>query len=454
MNNKNFDERIKAALDNIEPAYDASTWNLLEKRLNAPFAEEHPAAVDRVDKAVFHKLERLEAPYQSAHWEQLASRMQHLSRQRRRIWLVKIGEAAIFLLLLINLDGLLPDENLQSEPAKRTYIGPVASMEQPKTIPTDVYGIREVSAQNSGMDLTILIPVYTSTNPEIAALSFFPPAFVADLLISNEQTATSHFADDAILPSHVSIETTFGLPVGPFAVYYDRINAAPAAVPVNIIRPSGWYVAVGPSFDHNRVYTDHGVRSSNGYGAAVAVGYRKGKWGIETGIGYANKQYEPKRQIEIFSGNVSNGYFGSALQSVEADVVSIPFKATRRIAAIGKGRLTALAGASANVVVQKAYNYDTYYFPGSAPSGSRPPDDENAAGLRVPGRGALESEGQLRSNVYASFDAGIRYEHPIGKRFAAFIEPGFRMALPGQSLGPSKSTVQTLSVQAGIVTSL
>ena len=83
MTSKNFDERIKSRLDNIEPAYDASTWDLLEKRLNAPFTEEHPAAVDGVDKAVFHKLERLEAPYQPAHWDMLASRMQQQGRQRR-----------------------------------------------------------------------------------------------------------------------------------------------------------------------------------------------------------------------------------------------------------------------------------------------------------------------------------------------------------------------------------
>lgn len=446
MNAKNFDERIKSALDNIEPAYDASTWELLEKRLNAPFAEEHPAAVDKVDKAVFHKLERLEAPYQSAHWEKLATRLDRLSRRRRRILFTKIAEAAIFLLLIANLDGLLPEKTHPIQPVKRSFNGPVASAGDNSAIPADELGIREIGAvNNSGYSLQFETSGYNA------------PEFFVELLPNQTLTtgdgSLPQAPDDLMMPTYVALASADQLPIGPFAVHYDRVNHAPHAVPVKVFRHSNWYLAVGPSIDRNRVYTDHGVRKGTGYGAAVAVGYRKGKWGFETGMDYARKQYEPKRQIEIYTGNVSNGYYGSALNRVDADVVSVPFKATRRVAILGKGSLHALAGASANIVVQKAYDYDTYYFPGSAPSGSRPlEDDENA--IRPPARGALEQGGQWDGNVYAAIDAGLRYEHPIGKRFTAFVEPGYRMALPGQSLGPDKSTVHTLSVKAGLITSL
>ncbi len=452
MNDKSFDERIKSALDNIEPAYDASTWGLLEKRLNAPFAEEHPAAVDGVDKAVFHKLERLEVPYQPAHWDMLSTRMQQQGRQRRRILFVKIAEAAIFLLLLANLDGWLPTSEQEIQPAKRTFTGPVASAEKSNPLPADNFGIRDLDATSNGQGNPALY--FVSTNGQSpAGLDFLNTALATDNQLFNEN-ALNDLADNAVLPVYVALESAEILPSGPFAVHYDRINAAPHAVPVKVFKQSKWYVAVGASFDHNRVYTDFGVRTGAGYGAAVAVGYRKGKWGFESGFDYAHKQYEPKRQIEIYTGNVSNGYYGSALKSVEAEVVSVPFKATRRLATMGKGSLHAFGGASANVVVEKAYNYDTYYFPGSAPSGTRPVDDDEASGIRKPGRGALEQNGQWAGNVYAAIEAGIRYEYPINKRFAAFVEPGYRMALPGQSLGPNKSTVHTMSVKAGVITTL
>ncbi|MCC6413242.1 MAG: hypothetical protein IT270_16385 [Saprospiraceae bacterium] len=452
MTPKNFDERIKSALDNIEPAYDASTWELLEKRLNAPFTEEHPVSVDGVDKAVFHKLERLEAPYQPAHWDMLATRMQQQDRKRHRILFIKIAEAAIFLLLIANLDGWLSGNKHEVQPTKHTYNGPVASREKGNFVPTDGYGIRNLDANiHQGKSAQNHAAAIDQT-PE--TLDFLTTVLANDNLISIENASTD-LPGDVVVPAFVAMASADLLPSGPFAVHYNRVNAAPNASPVKVFRPSNWYVAVGPSIDHNRVSTEFGVRTGTGYGAAVAVGYRKGKWGVESGFDYANKQFEPKQQIEIYSGNVSNGYFGSSLKSVEAGIVSIPFKATRHLVNLGKGSFHALAGASANVVVQKAYNYDTYYFPGSAPSGTRPIDDDETSGIRKPGRGALEQNGQLDGNIYASIDAGIRYEYPIGKRFAAFVEPAYRMALPGQSsLGPKKSSVHTLSVKAGVVTRL
>lgn len=452
MTPKNFDERIKSALDNMEPAYDASTWDLLEKRLNAPFAEEHPAAVDRIDKAVFHKLERLEAPYQPAHWDALSSRMQQQGRQRRRILFVKIAEAAIFLLLLANLDGWLSSSEQQTRPAQHTFTGPVASIEMDNAAPVNDSGIRIPDANNNVQGNAAVYPVLPIGHiPE--GLDLLTAMLATDNLSKNESMLTE-MSENTIVTPYIPLASADMLPCGPFAVQYSRINAAPPAVPVKVIRQSKWYVAAGASIDHNRVYTDHGVRTGSGYGAGVAVGYRKGKWGFESGFDYAHKQFEPKKQIEIYSGNVSNGYFGSSLKSVEAEVVSIPFKATRRLACLGKGLLHAFGGASANVVVQKAYNYDTYYFPGSAPSGTRPIEDDEASGIRKPGRGALEKGGQWTGNLYAAIEAGIRYEYPIGKRFAVFAEPGYRMALPGQSLGPNKSTIHTVSVKAGVVTML
>ncbi|MCB9305777.1 MAG: hypothetical protein H6565_04215 [Lewinellaceae bacterium] len=116
MDNHNFDKRLKSVLDGLEVPYEQGTWAALEQRLNAPFAEEHPAAVDAVDKALYHTLEGLEAPYQSSHWEQLSQQMNRQRYLRRRIRFTKLAEAAIFLLLLVNLNGFLHfDDDIQRD---------------------------------------------------------------------------------------------------------------------------------------------------------------------------------------------------------------------------------------------------------------------------------------------------------------------------------------------------
>lgn len=57
MNDKQFDDTIKKALDNIEPAYDASSWDLLADKMDAHLTNEFPESVADVDKAVFKSLQ-------------------------------------------------------------------------------------------------------------------------------------------------------------------------------------------------------------------------------------------------------------------------------------------------------------------------------------------------------------------------------------------------------------
>jgi hypothetical protein len=413
---------------------------MLEKRLNSPLTEEHPVAVDAVDKAVFHKLERLEAPYQPAHWEQLAARLNGLERRRRLVWITKMVEAAIVLLLLANLDGLLSDPRPDTKPAGRTYHGPVAGTPNSPSA-ADAYGIREAGTYKAGVAAASVLQGGED-------LVYLPLPFVANGLVPSGASP----ADEALLDAAFTpLADVDHLPVGLAGVSYETSSFIPAVIPFRTCERSNWYVRTGASLDQSRVHTPDGVRTGSGYGAAVHVGYRKGKWGIEAGLGFNALAYEPKKRIEIFTGNVSNGYYGTSLNSVEAQLVSVPVKVTRKVANLSRGTLHAFAGASANLIAQKAYNYDTYYFPGSAPSGQAPMVQDEASGLRRPGRGALEEGGILEGNVFATLDAGLRYEQPIGKRFAAFVEPSYRMGLNTARLGPGETRVNTVSVQAGVV---
>ena len=76
--------------------------------------------------------------------------------------------------------------------------------------------------------------------------------------------------------------------------------------------------------------------ASNGYGGGMTIGYRIGKWGAEAGLSYNRRHYVPKKVIEIYDGNTSNGFYGSFAKNVDADIVSVPVKVTRRIAQFGQ----------------------------------------------------------------------------------------------------------------------
>ena len=70
---------------------------------------------------------------------------------------------------------------------------------------------------------------------------------------------------------------------------------------------------------------------STGYTAGVNFVKRNGKWGIESGIEYTNLKYTTQTQKEILAGNAQQGFVGRTLHSIEFDIVSVPFKVTRKI---------------------------------------------------------------------------------------------------------------------------
>lgn len=455
MDDKLFDKKIKSTLDNLEVPYDAASWAALEQRLNAPFVEEHPAPVDAVDKVVFRTLERLEAPYQPAHWDLLAQRMTWVARQRRRIWVAKLTEAAIFLLLLVNFDGLR-DSDFEGEkpsvapkppannrlqalaPAPESQSGGMVGSET--STATGAYFTEEYG---SGVS-TYLLQNATLLFPEVSSDSESPDnravAGAAGNLITSLSENWSSVAEMMTLPL---------LPGEPVA----RVNAEPrTASTVHIKAPKQhrFYAATFANFDRNNVRSEGYSNSSNGYGGGMAIGYRIGKWGVEAGLSYNRRHYQPKKEVEIYD-ITANGLYGSYAKSVDADFVSLPVKVTRRVAQFGQVTVHATAGVTTNVALDKSFRYGSVFYP--APSASGNPDPAQQPKLRKNGKGVLES-GSFGGNVYASADVGVRVEQPIGRQIAAFVEPSYRLAMGKKGIGPNPAKVNTFSVQAGVLATL
>lgn len=448
MNNNIFDNKLKAALEHLEAPYDASSWAALEQRLNAPFAEEHPPAVEAVDKAVFRTLEQLESPYQPAHWDMLANKMNHAARLRRRVWITKLSEAAIFLLLLVNLDSMLNSESpaeqqkspqspapkhLQAQATERPN-----GNESPESVGQRGYSIAFADAGSEMVLPDFIRDLIENREEEPFAVSvpLFSPQLATDLASENS-SAFSVFANlESLQNDEVQSDGLLFLPMQPIHV------KAP--------KQQRFYAATFANIDKNHVRSTGYSTSSNGYGSGVAIGYRIGKWGVETGLSYNRRQYQPKKEIEIY-GNTVNGFYTSYAQSVNAHVVSVPVKVTRRVARFGQATAHATAGVTTNFAMEKNFQYGSDFYPGQAPSSNQSPDSKPK--LRKNGQGLLE-KGSLGDNMYASADVGLRIEHPIGRRFAAFVEPAYRVALGSQGIGPSPAKINTFSVQAGVLTTL
>lgn len=453
MSEQHFDVQMKQVLENLEAPYEAGSWALLERRLDGLIAEEHQAPVEPIDKMVYHTLERLEAPYQSAHWDLLAQRMQQQTMSIRRIRLTKIAEAAILLLLLVNLNHFFGPESAPGrvKPKIQRPDVPVASANPghaPRHAKTSGQNDQGIVAGTWGQS-PIQPAIYGRHTTGVLSLDYRTAQSVSGVMHDLQKMAEQ--AQNRIAAGVSSDEF---LPFNAFAALDLPVRTAemPAAPTRKFRDRSPVYFATYASADQNMVLINGSRRLSNGYGAGVAVGLRKNKWGVETGIVYGHNDYEPHKQVEIYKGNLPNGYYGSTLTNAQTDLVSVPLKVSRQIAKAGRMTARAVAGVTTSFAVQKGYDYGTILY-----NDPNPPSTQSNPGnpkLRKSGRGVLENGG-LGGNIYATVDAGIRLEQPLGSgRYTAFIEPGYRQSLSRKGVGPNREPVNTLTLQAGVMTYL
>jgi len=155
MEQNQFDEQIKAAMQELAPPYDATHWQRMEAALDAmsknttasvedaafdafisdklenlsaevkspdwnrmEAALEEAGVSDKVfDKEVKSKIASIRPTYQSSHWELLAERLRREKAVKESLFKNKIAELTILLLLLLNFHQYFPDYNhIQSLP--------------------------------------------------------------------------------------------------------------------------------------------------------------------------------------------------------------------------------------------------------------------------------------------------------------------------------------------------
>ncbi len=452
MDLQNFDSILKSALDNLDLPYDPGTWAALESRL-----DQLPAP-DAVDQAVGPTLEKIETSYDAGTWSKLAREMDHLTRVRR-LRMHKIAEAAILLLLLLNLKGFFGVVHNVTHPApiKKEIPGPIAkaTVQKSKKQGNDpiLSSIDRSSRPVVGFADQVVAFVHTLANSLTSTKNQESP-FSAQSLEPALATNGS-LIDPSLFYSQTGLikfpETVLPvMQVKPLIYAHSEIFIPGLNLPAGA-KPARFYAATFASFDKNFIKEADFKNQSTGYGGGFSLGTRLGKWGFEASLAYSQKKYQPKRANVEFQNDPFNGISFYYVDEVEADVFTVPIKTTRRIAKVGNTSAHALAGVSANFATNKRYGFQTVHYPPPTPL---PNPDPNAlpAHAAPNGKGLFENGG-INHNVYATADLGIRVEQPFGKRYVAFVEPIYHHAFAG-NLGPGNARINTFSLQAGVLASL
>lgn len=435
-------------LNGLEAPYEPASWDALRQKMEdtAPAPD---SGVNHFDTRMKSVLEEMDAPFQSNHWDMLASRLDYLAVVKR-IRFHKVAEAAIVILIVANFQAFL-------DGGARLFHMPAPVQETPATDRPMAENNRKSRATQSNT---------VEALPILATSSLFDTNI--ESIHSTTETGLVAAADLATAPASTIGQAMIGpdgqpIPSGlrPLTLMaalgldlVKSIEPKPMAgvLPIQVSnshRKSAqtWLMAYGGGYKHRLKDDKSYTTRFNAPLAGVSMAVRRGAWGVETGLAYAHQQYATA--TDVFDLHQSGDkVYGTSYDQVQAGVVSVPVKVTRRLARFGKNSIHATAGATANMAAVKNYKYKEIEYP-SLPQGQTLPTQP----VLPAANGAFE-KGSVADNFYATIDAGVRFERKIAARLTAYVEPQYRQFAGGKSYGPQKSRMNSIGVQAGVMAAL
>lgn len=450
MNKFTFDQKIADSLQNLEEAYDPTSWEALRQKLDekagTPLQDLHTEKNSALfDQQLRTALQELEAPYQYSHWNKMAKQLTQ-NTTIKRIRFIKVAEAAIILLFAANFNNLIHDNVYPFKmPVNKIPTNneiPMAKVEKPLTGKT----IHALNASNT--------PLSQSSSYSINSVT----------AISNETPYPDH--NPLIFPIQTNLSQTDPVSAGSSKVVpLALLQALGFQLPNQHNQPTNIPWVITPQLMRKNkakqlqliaysgvqrfnLHTQNGFTTSTTAPlAGLAVAAKKGNWRLELGAAYS--QLTQKTDTDVFElYQQGDQTFGISADQVKASVVSIPVKATRQITRWGKNSLHTTVGGTAQIAASKSFTYRHIPYP-NPPQGSSLPGNPT-----LPSVAGLLDNGQLKDNFFASVDAGIRYERQLSPRLIAYAEPIYRRQIVGKGFGPEASTTHSTTLQAGLITTL
>jgi len=461
MREDRIDEEIRRLLQEATEDYDESSWEKLSQRIDAEDLSTTDDA--EFDDQVKYKLERHTIPPSEEHWQVFNEELDRLEQRRRRVYVIKVLEATIFLLLVmtflnytqfrskvdINNDYIsqVQKESADINAAQASLAQPIA----PKTL-SDLASSGDVQnrlAQRGSES----VRVWLAEDHETKRVAFLPMKSISALSSGNHQIRK--VLEELLLEANQSYAVVPSLDIGELSVSRDLPSLA--SLPVEEVEKEnntdGWSFSLPISYDVNIIntqldldYLSHQIESGlAGQSFGARVGYRKGAVEIGSGILYSKKAFVPGR-LTSFSKASNVSFLRNQLREMYIRQMEIPLHAKVFMAPPqNKASLYVLGGVSTNFIIHNQYLIDR--TPTESGSLSKAPNVDLIDLQNLPR--AIVQGGSLADNVYLTGMIGLGVEARVSEKIRWYIQPTYRHALTGQ-LNPLVDRISTLSVEAGV----
>ncbi len=482
INAETLDATFDAAItDKIETPtiIAAPNWDSIADALDIA-----DAADDAFDTEIYTSLQNLQASPPPNYWQSLVNRLNADFVLREKLYRYKLIEATLMILLLLNFYQYLPNKqffipnSVQQQQLKQTteqstipteeILEKEATPTTPKTngaskVPTKPLIAAKASetrdnqyiqlsnqnlANNTALT-TNLSRNYSLTTPiatlptrmeDRSGLSISVSEMNQHLIRYTETGNTIINTVPSLRPNFV--ESQYITPLGCKDCKYTKIPARLRLGLVANLASTNAYVSGGEILDIT-AFSEKGF----GYGIGGSLGFKYGKWEIETGLMYVAKQYDPNI-VDAPIPNAKRTHF----QTVHLQTLHIPVNLRFNYAVLGKGKwhLYAQTGAALNVILRAEYDLAEV----GAISRSKVNEVTTSRINQIDfNNGVLGGDG-FKDNRFLSISMGAGAERYITPRWSIFLQPDFHFHFSGNRVGTTEDRINTLSISFGARKSL
>jgi hypothetical protein len=433
MENNNFDILLKNKIKDIEVPYDASTWDVLNHKLEI----EQMSIDNNFDSKIRAKL--TPTTNENMNWAAIEKSLDN-QLTINKLLKSKVIEASLLVILLFGANQFF-----KTNATNESYIIPTESNEMPKVRRTLKQRETEKPARfdnkvvlNSNTPNTNIIPLIqnnaiVSTEESTTATNIEENKNIpTPNVIVNEAYVSTRYSDA------LNFEQIGSTQLRPIE-YTPNAELGFTKPVIASVRPRKSF-KLGLFFGKNINDVTAEIRSSNvnsgsskknssGTTVGTTLNIDYGKFGIETGLNYSTLSYQPLKVEE-------NPFRVDELLPITAQVLQLPINVNFYLSQSPTFKTFVTAGAAMNVALKANYNVDQEIVIGNNNLSSAFND-----GLLLNG---------WKNNYYFNANFGLGAEYKVNPYLSAFAQASVQLHTGGASLGTYNDRINSYGLRAGL----
>ena len=493
MGKKQFDKNIKEKLEELHINYDAASWDSFEKKLDSAMSEQEFEDLE-FDQQIKDKIQdRLSFDFEEEHWQELSTRIDHDNELANKIYLFKIIELVILVLLAYSFFQIEPIKNPAKNLPLYAHSEIFKSIDQKKVL-EKLVGNNSVVQDNLASENSLSSIILDRKANEVLLLNYDKVTAIAPIVFDHVDIAplinTVSDRGTSVSSTNENVE-----------IAHDFANLSLAEksaqrdlLAINELKSESNNIIIPPPFIHNKtekwlsltssadinlvntptefiINSGDQILEAAGLSGAISYGVKSGKNEFEMGLGYSYKNYDPdlRKFYNVDSnGSTDNSLYRTSLNRIAFHIAQVPISYKRYLVDNRNWSVFMAVGFTPNFILYSDYNLTDELLSGIIkPWNNRKANSDLLKRTYYTGllqniqpndpvkkrssstTDEFRTEGNIFDNAFITSMTGLGVQRNLGLNHSIFLQTSYHHQFFGDKLGPNNDQINTFSFTLG-----